>query len=176
MPVDLAPPFRAYAGVGSRETPTLALEAMTKLAADLARAGWTLRSGAAPGADRAFEKGCDSVGGQKQVFLPWSRFEGSDSEFFAPPPEAYLLAAKAHLKWDKLSGGARALHARNAQQVLGPALDSPSAFVVCWTSNGYTVGGTATAIRLAESRNIPVWNMGKSMLAPSWLRAALEQR
>ena len=40
-----------YTGIGSRKTPPGILAQMSELAAFLARSGWVLRSGGAPGAD-----------------------------------------------------------------------------------------------------------------------------
>ena len=42
---------RAYAGIGSRETPDQVLQIMTDLAVALAKEKFTLRSGGAGGAD-----------------------------------------------------------------------------------------------------------------------------
>ena len=56
--------------------------------------------------------------------------------------------------------------ARNAMQVLGPNLDDPSAFIVCWTpdaSDGSKTspktGGTGQALRIAHEYKIPVYNL-----------------
>ena len=54
----------------------------------------------------------------------------------------------------------KALHSRNAMQVLGFDLDDPVDFVLCWTPGGNKLGGTATAIRIAEDHNVPVYNLG----------------
>lgn len=149
-----------YAGIGSRETPPRVLEQMTEIAKQLARLNWTLRSGHADGADLAFELGSDLASGKKQIFLPWRGFNGSTSRYCVPPHEAYTLAATVHPAWENCSKAARALHARNCQQVLGPLLDEPSKTVLAWTKNGDLVGGTATALKLAMMRGIPVLNLG----------------
>lgn len=47
----------AYTGVGARATPRPVCERMTSLASTLERLGYVLRSGAADGADAAFESG-----------------------------------------------------------------------------------------------------------------------
>ncbi|NYZ25158.1 hypothetical protein HND93_36125, partial [Azospirillum sp. ROY-1-1-2] len=65
-----------YAGIGSRETPPAVLEVMAAVGERLAQLGWVLRSGGAVGADQAFERGCDRVGGRKEIFLPWPGFDG----------------------------------------------------------------------------------------------------
>jgi hypothetical protein len=48
--------------------------------------------------------------------------------------------------------------------------------VVCWTEGGLAVGGTATAIKLAERRGIPVVNLAalaEAKLAPEPLIEAV---
>ena len=66
--------MKTYAGIGSRETPVRVLEAMRRCAQTLGRAGFTLRSGGAGGADTTFEKGCDDVQGEKEIYIPWNGF------------------------------------------------------------------------------------------------------
>jgi hypothetical protein len=73
-----------------------------------------------------------------------------------------LLASQFHPAWDRLSYGARMLHARNVHQVLGANILAPvfSSFVVCWTRDGLGGGGTGQAIRIAERYNVPVFDLG----------------
>jgi hypothetical protein len=152
-----------YTGIGSRETPATILATMTALALKLEHDGWILRSGAAPGADSAFEEGVQA----KDIYLPWPGFQGSTSLFQGPKPEAFEIAAPHHPYWDKLSFPVKKLMARNAHQVLGTQLDSPSDFIVCWTPDGCksqaertsSTGGTGLAISLADSLGIPVFNL-----------------
>ena len=127
--------------------------------------GFILRSGAAEGADKAFEKGyCQSKNwkdnyANKEIYLPWRGFGGSPSPYFDPPTECFELAGSIHPAWERLSQGAKRLHARNTQQVLGLKLDTPADLVVCWTP-----GGTRTAIVLAKQRGIRVINLGKDLI------------
>ena len=112
-------------------------------------------SGGAPGADKAFEAGAT----RKEIYLPWRGFEGSDSTLYPPSEAAVVMAATIHPAWDKCSPKAKLLHARNCHQILGPNLNEPVDFILCWTPKGETVGGTATGIRLAERHNITVYNL-----------------
>lgn len=146
-----------YAGIGSRETPDHALVLMTRIAAAHARRGYVLRSGAAPGADAAFERGVP-LGGLKDIWLPWLGFQGHTSRLL-PSPEAYVLAEHYHPAWDRCSKTAKDLHARNSHQVLGGDLKSPVSHVICWTPNGAGGGGTGQAIRIARARKIPVFDL-----------------
>ncbi len=144
-----------YAGIGSRETPPDIQELMTKIAATLARLGLILRSGAADGADTAFEVG---AGHKAEIYLPWLGFKGHPSDLL-PSKDAFIMAEKFHPAWHKCSQAARKLHARNCHQVLGKDLNTPSAFVICWTKDALGGGGTGQAIRIAKAHNIYVHDL-----------------
>lgn len=148
-----------YTGVGSRETPLEIIELIKIIARKLSLMGYILRSGGADGSDNAFEIGCDVVNGKKDIYLPWRGFNKSNSPLFNVCPKALDLASKIHPAWGKLSQGAKKLHARNCYQVLGEDLNEPSKVLICWTKNGEKIGGTRTAIVLAEQNNIPVYNL-----------------
>lgn len=153
-----------YTGVGSRETPQEVMFTISELARDLRLFGYVLRSGGAQGADTAFAEG---AGSESHIYTPWRGFVSGKAQLAAPTIDAYRLAATVHPAWSRLSGGARALHARNCHQVLGDDLKTPSDFLICWTADGCTsertrtknTGGTATAIVLADRNGIPVFNL-----------------
>ena len=151
-----------YAGIGSRQTPAAMLEYFTRLATQLGKLGFGLRSGGADGADTAFANGADYR--MRQIYLPWPNFNGheADDPDVGPFPTTreYDIAREFHPAWHRCSRGARALHARNVLQVLGPHQHAHSAFIVCWTPNGEHRGGTAQALRIAEHYEIPVFNFG----------------
>jgi hypothetical protein len=162
--------MRTYAGIGSRRTPTSTLELMAALAAKLAQQNYTLRSGHASGADQAFECGAFA---HAEVYLPWPGFEQStrcDAIYLQgrPTDAAIHMASEHHPSWDRLSDGARLLHARNCHQILGRDLNDPVSFVVCWTPDGATTnpgpetGGTGQALRLALAQSIPIFNLARS--------------
>ena len=146
-------------GIGSRETPQNILNLMTQIGQKFARAGWTLRSGGANGADSAFEKGFKEAGGKIEIYLPWKKFNNNFSTNYDPPSIAFTLAEQLHPAWSVCSQGAKRLHARNCQQILGQNLDSPTNLVICWTKAGGLTGGTATAIKLAKQYGIRVINL-----------------
>lgn len=150
---------KTYAGIGSRETPKDVLETMRKIAAFLAGKGYTLRSGAAPGADSAFEEGAAAAGGKTEIWVPWKGFNKHTSAL-VPTPEAFALAEKHHPAWALCKQGAKALHARNSHQVLGASLTNPADFIVCWTKGGAGAGGTGQALRIARSLDIEVYDLG----------------
>jgi hypothetical protein len=145
-----------YAGIGSRKTPQDILEKMKVIGYVLALQGYILRSGGAEGADSAFETGCDMAKGEKEIFLPWRRFNGHSSLLYTPSPEAFEIASRRHPSWDRVSDGGKALHARNSHQILGNSLKEPIQFVVCYSEG---VGGTEQALRLADELKIYVINL-----------------
>lgn len=154
--------MRAYAGIGSRQTPVEILRAMTSAATQLSAHDLVLRSGAAHGADAAFELGADPE--KVQIFLPWKGFNNHSSPYHNPLSDAFTIAEHHHPAWDKLTPAIRQLMARNVHQVLGPCLQDPVLFVLCWTPNGNGSGGTGQALRVAKTYGIPVYDMGSMEL------------
>jgi hypothetical protein len=152
--------MKYYAGIGSRETPIEVLKLFTQLGKLLANKGYILRSGHAEGADSAFEYGCDMVSGNKEIYIPWSGFENSNSKLIVSDKRAFEIAEKYHPYWFNLKQGARKLQARNSHQVLGLDLETPSNFIICWTKNGSGSGGTGQALRIAKDYNIPIFDAG----------------
>lgn len=159
-----------YTGVGSRETPKEVCEQIHNIAVKLAKAGFLLRSGGARGADTAFEKGCKSAEGAKEIYLPWKNFNGNPSRLYPSTKEAYDKAELFHPSWKSLIRDNKALMARNSHQVLGHELDRASDFIVCWTRYGedgiskkttILTGGTGQAIRIGAHYGIPIFNLAK---------------
>lgn len=179
---------RYYTGVGSRQTPARILRQMEKLAINLRERGWILRSGHARGADRAFEKGAAR---QAVIYLPWPGFGVKPylDDPGCPVQGATVVLPRERLRahyqtlvdlgirsgpatGGSTSEAVQLLHGRNVCQVQGhlPA-QPPSRFVVCWTPGGLEgwkeynphdpQGGTATAILLADSQGIPVFNLAR---------------
>lgn len=136
-----------YAGIGSRQTPEDVLQLMTVIAGVLCSMGVCLRSGAALGADKAFELGVGN-NALKDIYGP------SDAT-----SESFDLSSRYHGGWNCLDSGVKRLHARNAQILLGRDLNSPVGFIVCWTPGGVAVGGTGQALRIAVDYQIPVYNL-----------------
>lgn len=152
----------SYAGIGSRKTPSNVLADMVEIGSRLAQMGLILRSGGAEGADTAFENGALRVqGSQTEIFVPWKGFRPLRGDIVMNDPRAREIAQTFYTSgpWVSTSEGVKKLMSRNVHQILGKGLDDPVKFVVCWTQNGEAIGGTGLALRLAESRNIPVFNL-----------------
>jgi hypothetical protein len=162
-----------YTGVGSRETPKSVQNTIQPVAYDLAATGMVLRSGGADGADEAFEVGCvrycnadkTKIHTAMEIYLPWQGFNGRPD--MNPPyhweyplrEQASQMAASVHPAWYNCNDAARRLHTRNVFQVFGLNLNEPSKLLLCWTRGGRAVGGTRTAIVLAEKYCVPVINL-----------------
>ena len=161
-----------YTGVGSRKTPETIQYLMAHVAEELGREGYILRSGGAEGADAAFEYGAMAMTPRPEIYRPQGT--RGEAHWIKSYPidvwdKALQLAASVHPAWDRCSPYARSLHARNAFQVLGWDLQSPSAFMICWTPDGASsaaectirTGGTGTAIRMADRHGVEVFNLQK---------------
>ena len=150
-----------YTGIGSREPPEEVLSLFVIVGEFLAKKGYILRSGSAQGADKAFEVGYDKVKGKKEIYLPWRRFEDSNSNLIVKNTKIFDIAKRFHPYWHNLSNSAKKLQARNSHQVLGQDLSTLSRFVICWTKGGSGRGGTGQATRIAKHYGIPVFDAGK---------------
>jgi len=161
-----------YAGIGSRITPDDIGVIMTALAREMEKCAWTLRSGAATGADTFFEEGVEQTK-HKEIFIhkgyvhgrransPQSVFDASQYPDWS---EAMRIASEVHPAWHRCGEDARGLHARNIYQVLGPGMNprSYSSMVICWAIpdiHGVPEGGTRTAWKVAELYDIPRFNL-----------------
>ncbi len=158
-----------YTGIGSKKTPPHIGEVITRLAELACARGYVLRSGGAPGADTFFEEG---AGDQKEIYLPWEKFNGNPSPLhdksIQTSCQAYQTAERFHPAWSRLTWAVKKLMVRNVYQVLGSKMDAPSDFVLCWapikklSSDGRILdveGGTGLAVRLAVYHEIPVYNL-----------------
>jgi hypothetical protein len=138
---------RFYSGIGSRAAPHEALIQCTKIAEVLETLGFILRSGGAEGADKAFESGVKNPS-KKVIFRPKHCNKAAEE-----------IASRVHPAWGECNDYVRQLHGRNAQIVLGLNLDTPSEFVVAWTFDGVSRGGTRTGLVLAKKNKIPTFNL-----------------
>lgn len=162
-----------YTGVGSRVTPPHIITMMGAIANKLANEGYTLRTGDAQGADKAFSDAANEA----NVFGGNWLDPVGDTSFCPPNPRVYracdctpaaeAISSQFHPAWNRCSPYAKKLHGRNAFQVLGPNLNEPSQFLICWTPDGckshssrnIKTGGTGTAISIAEAYGVWIYNL-----------------
>ena len=149
-----------YTGIGSRKAPKDVLRTFVILGKALAKHGFVLRSGHAPGCDLAFEYGCDLLNGYKEIYIPWKGFNTSDSLLCTQTDKAIEIAKKYHPSWNGLSQGAKKLQSRNSHQVFGLNMETPTHFIICWTKDGKRGGGTGQALRIAEANGIKIFDAG----------------
>ena len=158
--------MKYYAGIGSRQVKTdpIMTRLMKQIASALEEQGWTLRSGAADGADSAFASG---VKKRAEIWIPWKNFGEPHNPNHTyrvisnNDKNAFESVNQFHPSGPNLSQAARKLMARNYRQIVSTTIEdgNDSKFVICWTPNGELKGGTAQAIKIAESLNIPVFNL-----------------
>ena len=154
-----------YAGIGSRSAPEVVRKRMRDIAIILNEKKYILRSGNADGSDEWFAKGV--LDDKAQIWLPWKEFNvklqllhpnHTYKTIAVNDREAFESVGKFHPNVKRLGMQGVNLMARNYRQIIG--LNEPnSQFVVCWTTDGKEIGGTAQAIRIARHFKIPVYNM-----------------
>lgn len=170
-----------YTGIGSRRTPNDIQAKMANLANLLASKEFNLYSGAAEGADKAFERGVANYYASNTnetrilayIFIPWegfaSPFASACMKYYVPDDSKFdeaaeILEGTGILPWfTNMAFGAKKLHARNVWQVLGFSPESRSSFVLYWTPgdpSGGPTGGTRTAVLLAQKNGIPTYHLG----------------
>lgn len=158
--------------IGSRQTPTELLAFMRKVAYWSIKRGIIVRSGKAGGADAAAIYGCmdaqaaNELNALPEMYIPWSGFGDNDmtkqwDSVQGNNPAAAVIAENTHPAWGRCSQGAKKLHTRNACQILGATLDTPSDIVLyyCKERGGMPTGGTATAVNLATKHGCSTINM-----------------
>jgi hypothetical protein len=169
---------KRYACIGSRETPQHILKLTFRFTNILAELGYSMYSGGCPkGMDYAGLRGAyshkNSDKSKNRIYISWEGMSGlrhdPENGFYCPQDhfenykEAAALGEKARGGWHNAGRGSVAHHSRNPYQVLGDDLNSPVDFVLTWApykSNGPQVtGGTATAVKIALERDIPVFNL-----------------
>ena len=131
---------------------------MTSIAVALNNMDFTLRSGGAKGADTAFENGADLP----EIYTVKSHDDDVDW------PSAIATVNEFHPAPERLSPYVTKLMARNAFQVLGSHLDTPTKFIICWAQGSVldlegrissVSGGTGQAVRIAYANKIDVFNL-----------------
>ena len=148
-----------YAGIGSRETPDGILSLMYLIGMLFSVKGITLCTGAAKGADQAFVKGAVKMGGNIELYLPWSSYEKDfvnsiECKVYVHDGNTnFDIVERLHPAGNRLKDSVKKLHARNVSIIEGCDL------VVCWTKDGKATGGTGMGIRIANELDIPVFNI-----------------
>ena len=156
-----------YAGIGSRKTPQDILKIMERIGEACTGEGYILRSGGAPGADMAFEKGCtgkkrsmeSTCTGKKEIWNPWkNKITIHD----------WAVQKATEVCWEyplaRMKPFVQALIVRNMYQIFGESGVQPVDFVVYWCpgnplEKGFESGGTRYAVRAADTAGIRTFNL-----------------
>ena len=145
-----------YTGIGSRKTPKNTLDHMSFIALFLDKRNYTLRSGGAIGADKAFEGGSSC----KNIYTT------KDVPDWAMKMVQRYIPKDLKVPFEKFAPHTKLLLARNMMQVLGYEGNIKSDFVVYWAPicniNSVEIGGTGYAVRCAIDHRIPTYNLNKS--------------
>lgn len=157
--------YKPYVGTGSREIPPAVAETLKRVAAELEKAGYTLRSGGNLGAEDILEKATT----KSEIHLPWKGFNDKDSKYTFTTNAAKELAAKFHPAWEGLKPFIQAFLAKNVRMIMGKDLRSPALFMITWTEDGAEsvleksprTGDVGHAIAVAHELRIPVFNFAK---------------
>lgn len=157
----------AYVGIGSSRTPRPILDAMARVAEELAIEGFILRCGRGGPADDAFERGALAAGGLTEFHLPWPGFCGRTDGIVASDQRASDLCRGMLSHWRELSDEASLTERIAAHLVFGADLRTPSLFLITWTPDGAEwdgelspqTGRSAASIALCSRLGIPVFNL-----------------
>lgn len=156
--------MKIVTGIGSRAIPNPYYTWLKDIAEFLAQNNCGLRSGGAVGSDTIFQKAFEKYNSPMKIYIAWNGFEGlyanGKSIILADHIRCKEYTEKYHPNPKHLSSGAYKLMNRNAHQILGFSLKTPSNLVVCYTEGGIIKGGTSQAIRIAQDYNIPIVNIG----------------
>ena len=180
---------KRYAGIGARKTPKHIQQMMMEIGTMYGALGYMLHSGAASGADTAFETGHKLIAPKNmEIFLPSDGFNKRSitescvqggvcmeamligKKYYVPPSEA------SHMVWNKLKLHTKKLYARNGYQVLGRDLNTPVNFVLCWTPGAGYVGGTRQALYIADDYGIPIYNLANQNVYDGYKKALTKYR
>lgn len=161
-PVEL---YKPYVGTGNKEVPPQVAEAFKRIALELEKAGYTLRSGGMDGAEDIFEKAVK----KSEIHLPWKGFNDKDSKFTFTTPAAKELAGRYQPGFEGLKPFVQTFLAKNVRMIMGKDLKSPALFMITWSEDGAETiteksartGNTGHAIAVAHELRIPVFNFGK---------------
>ena len=154
-----------YVGIGPQTAGEAVIEMSKAFATAMAEMKWTLRSGGAEGMDEAFEAGCDSVQGTKEIFIPDAGFRkrNNSTDKIVHTLDKHLNAiqqAKPFFPtWDKLGTTTQMFLVRNVFALFGEKLNKPANLVVTW--NQYEGTGSFQLLQMAKTAGIPAFNLAE---------------
>lgn len=159
-------PSTFYVGTGSRQTPEVVRKEMTRLARDLNKIGFTMRSGHQEGADQAFEHGARV---KAEIYVPSSelsvptKFKGSKlfalDKFDEKDSKGLRSLVKKQFRpRSNTDAGTYDAMTTSYLQMMGNKSGMKSAFVACWIPVDNKRHSTDHTIRMAQENDVPVYN------------------
>lgn len=154
--------------VGTRFPPHQIAQVASKIGRNLSDRGFIGRSGGAIGMDQAWmlDYNCEL----SEIYRPDDKCNGINVTKFENFYEAEEMVKLIIPHFEYLDFYSQWLHVRNAYQVLGRDLKTPSDFLLCYAEvrNKVVQGGTRTAVVLARKHGIPVYNLIDDEVAIKW--------
>lgn len=163
--------------IGNRNTPAEICNHYVPVVKALLKAGHVGRSGGALGMDHVLTRAIEELRAEgfndfdATVYIPTRRFNGLHwgnlghrvhyVGWFKNYAQATEMASQYHDVWHLCDEFSRQAHARNMYEVLGTELAVPSDFIITYAKTnrkGIVTGGTGTAIKLAQTHQIPIFN------------------
>lgn len=163
--------MKYYTGIGSQTITEEESVLITSIGEVMARKGYILKSGAARGADEAFQLGaCNVNPSMTDILLPWGSFKDRLQSSFeginyrVPTAGEFRVAreylvAECIIPWfDSMKPANKKFHGRNYYQVMG--MVNTSVVIYCANeANSEVSGGTRTAVMIARELGIPTYNL-----------------
>lgn len=147
--------------VGSREAPAHVIKVAEQIGKAFSDRQWIARSGGAVGMDQAFLRFYDPA--LTEVYRPDSKHGALNALEFDNWEEAEQIVKTYVPHFEYMDFYSQWLHTRNVYQVLGRDLNAPSKMLICWARErgGIALGGTRTAVLIAKSYKVPVFNLSR---------------
>lgn len=155
--------------IGARSLPQESLLYCEEIGEKLVSSGFAIHTGNAQGADQAFARGGNKVDPSKvTLHLPWFNYNKQSlilgNKVFNYPFEDLdfyeSLASSCHPVWNKLSSPVKKLHTRNAS-IICPS-KKPVDICIAWPSKTLGKGGTGLGMRIAEKKNVDLYDLNET--------------
>lgn len=153
--------YKAYGLMGNPDTPNVILTQMVEIVKMLNDHNFTLRTTT----EKIPDNHVAEYATRKEIYTPWKKFD-PPSRFCKFPPEAEDVAKIFAPSWPT-KPAAQLFLQRNVGLVLGPEMNSPIHFMICWTQDGaehvrdrsLKTGYTGHIIAVTSGAHIPVFNL-----------------
>lgn len=155
--------YRPYAVTGNKDAPDHILQKACAIVQRLEQMDFTLRTGGLAGIEDSVEK----VTKKHEIHLPFRDFDQKQSRYTFTTDRAKSVAAKFSPGYSALKKGIQLFLAKNVRILMGNNVNSPSLFLIVYSSDGCThisqktqeTGFATHAIAVASGLGIPIFNL-----------------